>query len=42
MANLLLASRGITPLLMVGQNWVTNYINRHNILKTAYFQKYDK
>jgi phage terminase large subunit-like protein len=42
MANLLLASRGITPLSTVGQNWVTNYINRHNTLKTAYFRKYDK
>ena len=42
MANLLLASRGITSSLIVGQNWVTNYINRHNILKTAYFWKYNK
>ena len=42
MANLLLASRGITPPLMVGQNQATNYINRHDILKTAYFWKYNK
>ena len=42
MANLLLASYGITPPLMVGQNWTINYINRHNILKTAYFWKYNK
>jgi len=26
-ANLLLASRGINPLLTVGQNWAINYIN---------------
>ena len=37
MANLLLASRSIAPPLTVGQNWVTNYINQHNTLKTAFF-----
>ena len=42
MANLLLASRGITPPPTVGQNWATNYVSRHDTLKTAYFQKYDK
>ena len=42
MANLLLASRGITPPPTVGQNWAINYINQHNTLKTAYFRKYNK
>ena len=41
-ANLLLASRGITPLPTVGQNWAINYVSRYDILKTAYFWKYDK
>ena len=42
MANLLLASYGITPPLTVGQNQTINYINQHNTLKTAYFWKYNK
>jgi hypothetical protein len=37
MVNLLLANRGTSPPLTVGQNWATNYVKRYNTLKTAYF-----
>jgi hypothetical protein len=40
-ANLLLASHDITPPETVGKNWVTNFIQRHEELRTTYNRKYD-
>ena len=40
-ANIILATRGETPPQTVGQNWVRNFINRHEILQTKYNRKYD-
>ena len=40
-ANIILATRGETLPQTVGQNWVRNFINRHEILQTKYNRKYD-
>ena len=41
MANILLAERGTTPIQSVGVNWVRNYINRHDEIKTRFSRRYD-
>ena len=41
MANLLLAKRGETPIQTVGECWVTNYIKRHDEIKTKFSRRYD-
>jgi predicted DNA-binding transcriptional regulator YafY len=45
MADLLLAARGSTrgstPPLSVGQNWVTNFVKRHSDLSTRFSRRYD-
>ena len=43
MANLVLVARGSTPVISVGENWVTNFVKRHpiliiSVLKTVQFQ----
>jgi hypothetical protein len=42
MANLLLAQRGgsTTP-PTVGENWIRNFVNRHDEIKSKYNRKYD-
>ena len=42
MADLLLANRdALKPPPTVGINWVQNFVQRHNILKTRFSRKYD-
>jgi len=41
MANLLLASRGSTPVLSVGKNWVTEFVKRHSDLSSRFSRRYD-
>ena len=41
MADLLLQKRGQDSTLTVGQNWVYNFIRRHDSLKSKYTRKYD-
>jgi len=41
MANLLLESRGITPVLSVGKNWVTKYVKRHSELSSRFSRRYN-
>jgi hypothetical protein len=41
MADLLLAARGSTPPLSVGQNWVTNFVKRHPLLSSRFSRRYD-
>jgi predicted HTH domain antitoxin len=41
MANLLLATRGTTPIQTVGKNWVTNYVKRHPELDTRFSRRYN-
>ncbi|OQD75008.1 hypothetical protein PENANT_c160G06905 [Penicillium antarcticum] len=41
MADLLLAARGSTPPLTVGQNWVTNSVKRHPELSSRFSRRYD-
>lgn len=41
MANILLAKRGSTPIQSIGQNWVYNFIKRHNKIKTRFSRRYD-
>jgi hypothetical protein len=40
-ADLLLAARGSTPPLSVGQNWVTNFVKRHSDLSSRFSRRYD-
>ncbi len=40
-ADIILATRNQQPPQTVGQNWVRNFINRHDILRTKYNRKYD-
>ncbi|KAL1957115.1 hypothetical protein VTO42DRAFT_6373 [Malbranchea cinnamomea] len=39
MANVLLANRGSNPRPTVGQNWVGNFVNRHEELKSKFSRK---
>jgi hypothetical protein len=41
MADLLLAARGSTPPLLVGQNWVTNFVKRHPTLSCRFSKRYN-
>jgi hypothetical protein len=41
MADLLLAARGTTPVVTVGENWVTNYIKRHPNLSSRFSRSYN-
>jgi hypothetical protein len=41
MANLLLAKRGETPIQTVGKLWVSNFVKRHDELKTRFSRRYD-
>lgn len=41
MANLLLASRGSTPVLSVGENWVTKFVKRHPDLSSRFSRSYN-
>jgi hypothetical protein len=41
MANLLLAARGSTTVLSVGENWVTNFVKRHPILSSRFLKGYN-
>jgi hypothetical protein len=41
MADLLLAARGSTPPLSVGQNWVTKFVKRHPLLSSRFSRRYD-
>ena len=41
MANLLLASRGSTPVLSVGKNWVTEFVKRHSDLSSRFSRRYN-
>jgi AraC-like DNA-binding protein len=40
-ANLLLAARGSTPPLLVGQNWVTKFVKRHPNLSSRFSKRYN-
>ena len=40
-ANLLLMRRGSTPVQIVGENWVSNYIKRHPKLSTRFSRRYN-
>ena len=41
MANLLLEKRGTTPVISVGQNWVTNFVNRRPLLSSRFSKRYN-
>ena len=41
MADLLLAARGSTPVISVGENWVTNFVKRHLILSSRFSKGYN-
>jgi predicted HTH domain antitoxin len=41
MANLLLIYRGTTPVLSVGNNWVTNFVKRHPDLTSRFSRRYN-
>jgi hypothetical protein len=41
MANLLLATRGTTPIQTVGKNWVSTYVKRHPELDTRFSRPYN-
>jgi hypothetical protein len=41
MANLLLAARGSTPIILVGENWVTNFVKRHPNLLSRFLKRYN-
>jgi DDE superfamily endonuclease/helix-turn-helix, Psq domain/Tc5 transposase DNA-binding domain len=41
MANILLAARGATPPLTVGENWVYNYVKRQPELATRFSRRYN-
>jgi hypothetical protein len=40
-ANILLAARGTTPPLTVGEKWVYNYVDRHPKLSTRFSRRYN-
>jgi hypothetical protein len=41
MANILLSERGSTAVQRVGKNWVYNFINRHDEIKTRFSRRYN-
>lgn len=41
MANILLTTRGSTPIQTVGKNWVYNFIKRHPELKSCFSRQYN-
>jgi hypothetical protein len=41
MANILLTKRSTTPIQLVRENWVSNFIKQCNKVKTHYSQQYD-
>ena len=41
MANMLLATRGSTPVQTVGKNWATNFVKRHSELSTRFSRRYN-
>jgi hypothetical protein len=41
MADLLLAARGSTPVISVGQNWVTKFVKRHPNLSSRFSRRYN-
>ena len=41
MANILLEHRRTTPVLSVGENWVTNFIKRHPTLSSRFSRRYN-
>ncbi|CRL18175.1 Pogo transposase / Cenp-B / PDC2, DNA-binding HTH domain [Penicillium camemberti] len=41
MANLLLEKRGTTPILSVGENWVTKFVKRHPLLSSRFSKRYN-
>ena len=41
MANLLLSTRGTTPIQTVGKNWVSTYVKRHPELDTRFSRRYN-
>ena len=41
MANLLLEKRGTTPVLLVGEKWVYNFIKRHPLLSSRFSRRYN-
>ena len=41
MADLLLQKRGTTPVLSVGQNWVTNFVKRRPLLSSRFSKRYN-
>ena len=40
-ANLILANRDASHPQTVGKNWATNFVNRHDSIRTMYNRKYD-
>ena len=41
MANLLLEKRGTTPILSVGENWVTKFVKRYPLLSSRFLKRYN-
>jgi hypothetical protein len=41
MANILLVARGTIPLLTVGVNWASSFVNRRDKLRSRYSKRYD-
>ncbi|KAK4865356.1 hypothetical protein LT330_009467 [Penicillium expansum] len=41
MADLLLEKRGTTPVLSVGENWVTNFVKRRPLLSSRFSKRYN-
>ncbi|CDM38455.1 Probable transposable element [Penicillium roqueforti FM164] len=41
MADLLLKQRGTTPVISVGQNWVTHFVKRHPTLASRFSRRYN-
>ena len=41
MANLLLKKRGTTPVISVGENWVTKFVKRHPTLSSRFSKRYN-
>ncbi len=41
MADLLLKQRGTTPVLSVGENWVTNFVKRRSLLSSRFSKRYN-
>jgi hypothetical protein len=41
MADLLLQKRGTTPVLSVGQNWITKFVKRYPLLSSRFSKRYN-